>query len=69
MNCGDIFSTDHSWFGSIADPQGSKYEDEFDIPKPQEHIRGSLIIRDTRTDKPRPPPAGVYHGNFQLCKW
>ena len=65
-----FFSNDYASSGLIADPKVSKNEDDFDKnPKTQEHIRGSSIIRDTRADKPRPPPAGSYHGNYQLCKW
>lgn len=72
MNCNDISYADYSSLRWIAGSKVSEHEDDFDnIPTPQEHIPGSLIIRDTspRTDKLRPPPAGVDHGNFELCKW
>ena len=64
-----ISSAGRALFGRIASPEVSPQENGFlDLPKPQERIRGSLIIRDIRSNKPRPPPAGVYNGKFQLCK-
>lgn len=66
----EISSTGRAPFGRIADPEVSLQENDFqDIPKPQERVQGSLIIRDMRSNKQRPPPAGVFHGNYQLCKW
>ena len=66
----DISPTGRAPFGRIADSQISLQENDFqDIPKPQERVRGSLIIRDIRSNKPRPPPTGLYNGKFQLCKW
>ena len=66
----DISPTGRAAFGRIADPEVSPQENDFqDIPKVQKRIRGSLIIRDIRSFKPRPPPTGVYSGKFQLCKW
>ena len=65
-----ISSAGRALFGRIASPQGWPQENDFqDIPRPQERVRGSLIIRDVRSNKPRPPPTGVYNGKFQLCKW
>lgn len=46
---GDISSTDQARFVRIADPKVSHGENDLeDIPKPQERIKGSLVIRDTR---------------------
>ena len=36
---------------------------------PQQRIQGSLKFFDIRQTRPRPPPAGVFHGNFKMCKW
>jgi len=66
----DISPAGRAPFGRIANPEGSPRGNDFqDIPKAQERIRGSLIIRDTRSNKPRPPPTGVCDGKYQLCKW
>ena len=56
--------------GKIPNPKCLQADLDFDIDrKPQERIQGSLRIYDTRQARPRSPPLGVYHGNFQLCKW
>ena len=63
----DISPTGHAPFGWNAD---SLHENDFqDISKPQERVRGSLILCDISSNKPRPPPTGVNNGEFQLCKW
>lgn len=35
------------------------------LANPWERLEESSII----PNPPRPPPTGVYHGEFQLCKW